>query len=349
MSPPVSRSITYGATRARARGPMQAKYSDLVSPTRPPAVIPGLTADGKVRLRWRRPSQSHCSTMGIRLSHFGMRSNMPTRRRAADEVWRLSATWTIRSLMPQHLIANGLVREVVRLPGGARRQADQQVHLRLEHDVVAGLAQRRLDPDHASDRIDRHVHEHVERGRDGIRRYPVWRQRLGQVAEAAAVRLGIAVDDAEHLRRTRRQQEIMAADGVLGDAQHHPTAIGVDRVAGAEVDPAGVVDAAPGRDRLRRIAPVERDQVGHLLALRIDHLQPLVALQLEGDATARGNRADHRCTPESAARNGHCQSAPTTRPLYWRASEFSPCAASIGFAEPAYATSRRTIAWRSFT
>src|SRR6185312_13193003 len=66
------------AVWAFAKGPMARKYSDFPSPTRPPAVIRGLAAPGRVHEPYRRESQSHWAIMGIRLSHLGSRSRRPT-------------------------------------------------------------------------------------------------------------------------------------------------------------------------------------------------------------------------------------------------------------------------------
>ena len=48
-------------------------------------------------------------------------------------------------------------------------------------------------------------------------------------------------------------------------------------------------------------------------------------------SAARSHAASWRALPE----NGQAQSAPTARPLYWRAEELVPCGASIGLGEPA--------------
>src|SRR3546814_8743799 len=101
----------------------------------------GLAADGKVRLPERIPSQPHCSTIGTRLSHLGMRSINACRRAGAAGD---NGTVEVRSSFITHdLVVDRLVAEVVRLPRRTGSQADDQIHLRLEHDVVAGVTDRK--------------------------------------------------------------------------------------------------------------------------------------------------------------------------------------------------------------
>jgi hypothetical protein len=57
--------------------------------------------------------------------------------------------------------------------------------------------------------------------------------------------MSVTVDDAKRIRGTGRQQEIVAADGVLGDTQENPASVGVKGIAGGEEDSARVVDRAP--------------------------------------------------------------------------------------------------------
>ena len=70
----------------------------------------------------------------------------------------------------------------------------------------------------------------------------------------------------------------MTADRVLDDRPHRTAAVGIEDVAGGDVDGVGVVDGPAGRQPLGRIRFRERDEIRDLLAKRIDDLQPLAAL-----------------------------------------------------------------------
>ena len=49
------------------------------------------------------------------------------------------------------------------------------------------LAHRRLDRDQPAFAVDRHVHEDIEPSRDVVGSDTVWLQRLGEIAETAAM------------------------------------------------------------------------------------------------------------------------------------------------------------------
>ncbi len=92
--------------------------------------------------------------------------------------------------------------------------------------MVARLAGRRQYLEPPGRAIDRHVHEAVEGVADSVRRDAIGRQRDAQIAEAPRVRIMVGVAQAEGVLRTGREQEIVRADGVLDDLEHHATAVG---------------------------------------------------------------------------------------------------------------------------
>src|SRR5581483_5861511 len=74
-----------------------------------------------------------------------------------------------------YLEIDRLERVVVRHLRGACGEADDQVHLGAEHDVVAGPGARRIDLERAA-RQHLHVHEDIERRRNAIGLDPVCAQ-----------------------------------------------------------------------------------------------------------------------------------------------------------------------------
>ena len=55
--------------------------------------------------------------------------------------------------------------------------------------------------------------------------------------------LFLAVDDAEGVLATWREEEIVSADRIVDDAQHHVATVRVQRIAFGEVDAASVVES----------------------------------------------------------------------------------------------------------
>src|SRR3982750_4436326 len=103
---------------------MERKYSSFPSPTMPPELISGLAAEGKVNERYSRLSQSHCITIGTRLSHLGIRSKVPvTRGTVSESGGKMAAAERVSDIV-HYLIMNRLEFEIIRLPGCAGRKTD---------------------------------------------------------------------------------------------------------------------------------------------------------------------------------------------------------------------------------
>lgn len=180
---------------------------------------------------------------------------------------------------------------------GTSGEPDDQVHLCFERDVVAGLADRRKHLEFAGLAIDWYIHEAVERGWDHVGADAIRRKRSGQISEATAMRVCIAVNDPERVLAARSQEEIVPSDGVLDDFKHDVRPVRVKRVAGRKVDLAGVIECSSRRDDFADISATEREQVGDLPALRIDHRQALALVEGESHARSRQNFIDQRRLP----------------------------------------------------
>lgn len=89
----------------------------------------------------------------------------------------------------------------------------------------------------------------------------------------------IAIDDAEGVLAARRKKEVMSANGILDDPQHHVAAVGVEWIALCEVDAAGVVEGASRGDELVDVVGVESEQIRYLATLRVDDCQALTFFQ----------------------------------------------------------------------
>jgi hypothetical protein len=59
----------------------------------------GLAAEGKVRLRWRRPSQHHWTASGTQMSHFGIRSRTLRGAALAERERGMGDTLRIRNIL----------------------------------------------------------------------------------------------------------------------------------------------------------------------------------------------------------------------------------------------------------
>ena len=92
--------------------------------------------------------------------------------------------------------------------------------------------------------INLHVHEAIECNRYLVGTDTVRFQRRGQITKAAAVRLLVAVNDAESVLAAWREKEVVPADRVVDDTEHHIAAIGVEWIAGSQVNAAGVVECS---------------------------------------------------------------------------------------------------------
>src|SRR5690606_9695881 len=97
------------------------------------------------------------------------------------------------------------------------------------------------------------------------------------------------------------------------------------------------------------LAPVraERHEVGHLLALQVDHAQHVAPAHPEGNAglgldTPEPDLLLHDCSSVSKW-TGQRQRGPTRRPAYCRASLWAPKSASMALGEPWRCSSRSRI------
>ena len=63
--------------------------------------------------------------------------------------------------------------------------------------------------------------------------------------------------------------------------EHGAAVVGLEDVARRQIDLAGVVDAAAGRQRAGRVAILEGKEVRHLLTLRVDDPEHVATLQAE--------------------------------------------------------------------
>src|SRR6202000_177292 len=161
---------------------------------------------------------------------------------------------------------------------------------------------------------------------------------IAQVSEAALVRFGVPVELAEHLRRTRCEQEIVPPYLVFDDGQHRPATVRVENIARREVDLARVIERASRQNLFRNTQRVECHHVVHLLPHRVNHGEPLACLEFECNAALRRNHLGHAALPRGL--KGHSQGPSISRPLYCSASELWPWTASMGLADPFKATSR---------
>src|SRR5690606_37612622 len=133
-------------------------------------------------------------------------------------------------------VVNRLETAAIACWGGTGCQPDDQIHLGAEHDAVASPAQGRKHLECTAFAIHGNVHEAVERDRDLIRLYAVSGKRFSQVAMASLVRRLVVIAEPEGCLAARRQKEIMAADGILHDFQHHVGTIGVKLVTHGKID-----------------------------------------------------------------------------------------------------------------
>jgi len=206
----------------------------------------------------------------------------------------------------EHFVFDRFKAVIVRLFGGAGGQTDNQIHLRNEIHVIPRLAPGGLDRDFAGFAVHVDVHEYVESDRYLVGCDAKRRERFGQVAVAAAVRMFVAVEDMEGVGGTGCQQKVMASCTILADPEHRPAAVGIQEVAGCQEEPGRVVERAPRGQVLLRVVEVERNQVGDLLAPRIDDPQPLAGHKFEGDSAARGDFSAHE-TGRSTGRLLHAR------------------------------------------
>ncbi len=123
------------------------------------------------------------------------------------------------------MIVYGFERPIVRLKCGTGRQSYNQVHVRPKRDGIPCPAQWRVDRQTACFAINCDVHKAIERHRYHIFRYAEWCQCVRQIAEATMMRISIAINDAEGVLATRRQQKVMATDIVRDNFQHDIAAI----------------------------------------------------------------------------------------------------------------------------
>src|SRR3954469_25420293 len=81
---------------------------------------------------------------------------------------------------------------------------------------------------------------------------------------------------------------VVLAGEVLFDLPHPAAAIAVEHVRGGQLPVEIDRTARMHREQLADIVPVERDQIGDLLALGLGELEPLSGLDLEADVSGRG-------------------------------------------------------------
>ena len=89
------------------------------------------------------------------------------------------------------------------------------------------------------------------------------------------------------LRAARRQQKIVATDGVFDDGKHRSAAIGIKRVPGGKINRVGVIYRPPGRKPLADVALRECRQIRNLLAARVDNFQKSSLFDGDPDAGLR--------------------------------------------------------------
>ena len=126
----------------------------------------------------------------------------------------------------------------------------------------------------------------------------------------------------EGLLRARRQQEIMALRGIIGDREHGVRAVRPQSIALAQMDGFFLIEGSSIRDDLPHVIAVKSNEVRDLLPLRIANREGRSAAHREGDAASWFD-AFHSLS-SLGSRKGHSQSSPTIRPLYCRASLLSP-------------------------
>jgi hypothetical protein len=190
-------------------------------------------------------------------------------------------------------VLDWLESAAVGLPSRTSRQANDQVFLGNEIDVVAWLAGRRIHGERTV-RLDGNIHETVEGTRNMVWFDTIGLQGICEVAEATLVGLIVAVNDAECVLRTRCQKKIVSATRVLDDFEQDVASIGVDGIAFCQVELAGVVKSPAIRDGLLRIVLIEGNKIGHLHTLWIDDGESLTFLQHESRATSRLNLDNFR-------------------------------------------------------
>src|SRR5262245_5665686 len=105
------------------------------------------------------------------------------------------------------------------------------------------------------------MHEDVEGNGNTVGRYAVGRDGPLEIALAAMVFVLGPVELDEHLARTWRKREVVAADIILHDGEHRVRAVGIENVVRGEEDAAGIVDRAAGGDVLVRVVRIVGDEV----------------------------------------------------------------------------------------
>ena len=118
------------------------------------------------------------------------------------------------------------------------------------------------------------------------------------------------------------EQEVVPPDRILDDAQEDVAPVRVDRIALGQEDAADVIERAAGRDHLVGVRPVEGQEVGDLLAVRVDDGELLTSVQGERHPGARRNfmphakprSGDERGRPKRRRRRVRCTGEPRTPP-----------------------------------
>lgn len=111
-----------------------------------------------------------------------------------------------------------------------------------------------------------YVHEDVEGRADPIWFYAEGGEGVNEVGEAAGMcrTVEVGVKQIEGLLTAGREEEVVAATAVGHDGEHRPAPVAVEHVAGGQVDPVGVVDAAAAAEPLVAIRCRNGEEVADL-------------------------------------------------------------------------------------
>ena len=172
---------------------------------------------------------------------------------------------------------------------GAVRDGDDLRHERLHDHVVARLSLGRPDLPHAVCVVS-HRHEDIEASVDieAPAVHAVAANRCFEVGLAVRGLLArVAVASRIQMLAAIAAAAIVLAGEVLFDLPHPPATVAVEHVRGGQLPIEIDRTARMHREQFADVVPVERDQIGDLLALGLGELEPLSGLDLEADVSGR--------------------------------------------------------------